>query len=52
MGTNGALNEVAVGTIIAAPPTDPYERSLAHTALISDDWRRSDQGAKDGAHEV
>ena len=23
--------------------TDPYGRSLAHTALISDDWRRSDQ---------
>src|SRR5258707_10725229 len=25
------------------PRADPYERSLAHTALISDDWRRSDQ---------
>jgi hypothetical protein len=21
--------------------TDPYERSLAHTALISDEWRLS-----------
>jgi len=21
--------------------TDPYERSLAHTALISDDWRQA-----------
>jgi hypothetical protein len=25
--------------------TDPYERSLAHTALISDMWRRSGQAA-------
>ena len=29
-----------------------YERSLAHTALISDDWRRSELRDKDGAHEV
>ena len=27
--------------------TDPYERSLAHAALISDEWRRSGQGARD-----
>jgi hypothetical protein len=32
--------------------TDPYERSLAHAALISDEWRRSGQGARDGANEV
>ncbi len=31
---------------------DPYERSLAHTALISDDWRRSDPRDRDEAHEV
>ena len=32
--------------------TDPHERSLAHAALISDEWRRSDRGARDGAHKV
>ena len=31
--------------------TDPHERSLAHAALISDEWRRSGRGAKDGAPE-
>ena len=31
---------------------DPYGRSLAHTAPISDEWRRSGQGDRDGAHEV
>ena len=31
--------------------TDPHERSLAHAALISDEWRRSGQGARDEAHE-
>ena len=31
---------------------DPYGRSLAHTALISDEWRRSDMRDKDEAHEV
>jgi hypothetical protein len=45
-GTAAALAEVAVGTIIADRPcSDPYERSLAHTALISDMWRRSGQPA-------
>ena len=39
---DNAVDEVAVGTIIAdRPRTDPYERSLAHTALISDDWRQA-----------
>jgi hypothetical protein len=32
------------------PRTDPYRRSLAHTALISDGWRRSDLRDMDGAH--
>src|SRR5260370_6514329 len=31
---------------------DPYERSLAHRAIISDDWRRSDPRDRDEAHEV
>ena len=43
--------EVAVETIIS-DRTDPHGRSLAHAALISDEWRRSGQGARDGAHEV
>ena len=34
-----------------APRTDPHERSLAHAALISDEWRRSGQEPKDEAHE-
>jgi len=45
------LAEVAVGTIIS-DRTDPHGRSLAHAAPISDEWRRSGQGARDGAHEV
>jgi hypothetical protein len=31
--------------------SDPHERSLAHAALILDDWRRSDLRDMDGAHE-
>jgi hypothetical protein len=34
--------------------TDPYERSLAHTALTKDEWRRSvhrDRGAERGVEE-
>ncbi len=34
------------------PRTDPHERSLAHAALIADDWRRSDPGGRDGARAV
>jgi hypothetical protein len=33
-----------------ATRADPDKRSLAHTALISDDWRRSDLRDRDGAH--
>ena len=34
---------VAVGTAVTRcpPRTDPYVRSLAHTALVSDGWRRN-----------
>ena len=31
------------------PAQNPHERSLAHAALISDDWRRSVARDKDGA---
>jgi hypothetical protein len=27
--------------LLIAPRTDPYERSLAHTAPISDDWKQA-----------
>ena len=44
---------VAVGIPVAwYPRTDPYMRSLAHTALISDDWRRSVARDKDGSGAV
>jgi DNA-binding transcriptional LysR family regulator len=32
--------------------TDRGERSLAHAAPILDEWRRSDQEAKDASREV
>jgi hypothetical protein len=53
-GATGSLvDEVPVGTIITdRPRTDLHERSLAHADLISDEWRRSDRRANDGAHEV
>ncbi len=35
-----------------APRTDPYGRSLAHTAPISDGWRRSVSRGRDGARAV
>ena len=31
------------------PRSDPYRRSLAHTALILDDWRRNELRDMDGA---
>ena len=43
-------SRVAVGIPVARyPRTDPYGRSLAHTALISDEWRQSAASAKDEA---
>ena len=32
--------------------TDPCERLLAHTDLISHDWRRSESQSQDGARAV
>jgi hypothetical protein len=40
-----ALREQAPAQIA----TDPYGRSLAHTALILDDWRRNELRDMDGA---
>src|SRR5664279_920709 len=34
---------------LVPPAQNPHERSLAHAALISDDWRRSVAQDKDGA---
>ena len=44
------LSPIGMVAILAAP--DPYVRSLAHTALISDGWRRSDAQDKDAARVV
>ena len=34
------------------PRTDPNGRLLAHSVLISDDWRQSELRDRDGAHAV
>jgi hypothetical protein len=37
-----AIQRRAIEPSCLIPPAqNPYERSLAHTALISDEWRRS-----------
>jgi hypothetical protein len=47
------FDEVAVGAIISDRPPHRSARALIrHAAPISDEWRRSGQGARDGAHEV
>jgi len=47
--SDGSLGRGRDTSCLIPPAQNPHERSLAHAALISDDWRRSVARDKGGA---